>query len=308
MAARETGDPGKEASQSGAMDRTSSPAKPQWLEDADKTVGASDDNLDLRSTNSNGSDNRNSSATLPTPPEDDRISLPSETEDHVLFPNVVYLGAASMRSPRAEAEIMKYLATLSREEKTSVLVDLLVPRIPQGTVVLYEQGTEDEVAKYPVFRIIFCAKGGKTTDTTSNCFAFTFGHGSNEEAVFLCHAFRCQSAEQVTNIMMCFASAFRKPVTSRLSQGELAFVFDVSVEIKEEDSKGAAYAACPREGRDCFKVSQSVDILITCIRRTGTLWRFMSMQVDAGFCSLNNLSHLHPSFGVFVLGREYAGE
>ena len=248
------------------MDRTSSSAKPQWLEEAEKSqnsaslrsaVPISDDSSDLQSAQSDPSAKKDASDALVSPPEEDRISLPSETEDHLLFPNVTYLGAASIRSPRAEAEIMKYLASLSREEKISVLVDLLVPRIPQGTVVLYEQGTEDEVAKYPVFRIIFCAKGGKTPDTTSNCFAFTFGHGTNEEAVFLCHAFRCQSSEQVTNIMMCFSSAFRKPVTSQLSQGESAFVFDVSVEIKEEDAKGAAFSACPREGRDCFKVINS---------------------------------------------------
>lgn len=185
--------------------------------------------------------------------DDDIVSQIAENEDHVLFQNVTYLGAATVRSPRSETEIIRNLAIMSSENHTSVLVDLLIPRVPQGMVVLYEPQTEEEMAKYPVFRIIFCARGGKHSDPLALCFAFTFGHGSNEEAVFLCHAFRCHSIEQVSKIIMCFSSAFRKPVASQLPMGESVFVFDVCLEVKEDDGRGG-FSVCPRESRDCFKV------------------------------------------------------
>ncbi|XP_055330286.1 rab GTPase-activating protein 1-like [Paramacrobiotus metropolitanus] len=186
------------------------------------------------------------------PSEEDALSQTAETEDHVLFTGITYLGASALRSPRNEPEIIKNIVSMNAENRTPAEVDLLVPRVPQGMVVLYEPGTEDEITKYPVFRIIFCVRGGRPPDPLSLCFAFTFGHGSNDEAIFLCHVFRCQNAEQVSKIIMCFASAFRKPVASQLPQGESVFVFDVSMEVREDDGKGS-FQVCPRESRDCFK-------------------------------------------------------
>ena len=240
------------------------------------------DEIDRKSSVGSVSDG----ARLPRISEDDTASIsqtPTENEDHVLFQNITYLGAATVKSPRNEAEIVRNIAVLNADtqSQTAVLVDLLVPRVPQGMVVLYEPQTEDEMGKYPVFRIIFCARGGRHPDPLAFCFAFTFGHGNNEEAAFLCHAFRCPSVEQVSKIIMCFSSAFRKPVTSQLPQGESVFVFDVCMELKEDDGRGGL-SFCPRESRDCFKVSsnRNVDILSARWKRKTSLEALLVCRDD----------------------------
>lgn len=110
------------------------------------------------------------------------------------------------------------------------------------------------------------------------CFSFTWSHGETQEsAVFQCHVFRCDIAEAVgrvsckhletlfqnVNVMhrfdfaACFAKAFQRvpksmsssvasvsdmmgsmTTTSAAEPRILMYVFEVSLEIKEDDGKG----------------------------------------------------------------------
>lgn len=66
------------------------------------------------------------------------------------------------------------------------------------------------MARYPIQRIIYFAKGPAGTPDAS-CFAFTCPRGdSDETAIFQCHVFRCQIPEAVPRVMSCFVQAFHR--------------------------------------------------------------------------------------------------
>lgn len=110
------------------------------------------------------------------------------------------------------------------------------------------------IARYEIHRILFYVRGVAGT-TESSCFAFTLAHGdSKDTAIYQCHVFRCDIPEAVGQVSQCFAKAFKHPQS--LASSEMSstheYVFEVSLEIKEDDGKGA-YTTVPRD-RNCFKL------------------------------------------------------
>lgn len=130
------------------------------------------------------------------------------------------------------------------------------------------------ISRYEIHRILFYARGAVDTPEAS-CFAFTWSHGETQEsAIFQCHVFRCDIAEAVTRVSgsfptvifvvaeiiafcfhaACFAKAFQrvpKSMTSSVTSAvdmtgsittlsearTLMYVFEVSLEIKEDEGK-----------------------------------------------------------------------
>lgn len=115
--------------------------------------------------------------------------------------------------------------------------------------------TQSVMARYEIHRIIFYAHGAEDTPETS-CFAFTWSHGETQEsAIFQCHIFRCDIPEAVEKVSKCFKKAFQRVPKSMSSsitsatdmsssivsipdvQRTLMCVFEVNLEIKEDDGK-----------------------------------------------------------------------
>ncbi|CAK9296526.1 unnamed protein product [Gordionus sp. m RMFG-2023] len=56
---------------------------------------------------------------------------------------------------------------------------------------LYERGTRNEISRFKVSRIMFCARGEEGTSQQNN-FAFTCSQSNTEgEDFFKCHIFKC---------------------------------------------------------------------------------------------------------------------
>lgn len=139
---------------------------------------------------------------------------------------------------------------------------------------MYDATTNSVISRYEIHRILFYARGAVDTPEAS-CFAFTWSHGETQEsAIFQCHVFRCDIAEAVTRVSgtvfsslkkqlfnnycfraACFAKAFQrapKSMTSSVTSAldmmtgsittlsearTLMYVFEVSLEIKEDEGK-----------------------------------------------------------------------
>ncbi|KAK9751670.1 Phosphotyrosine interaction domain (PTB/PID) [Popillia japonica] len=136
-----------------------------------------------------------------------------------------------------------------------IKVSVSVPCSSQGLVVLYDSLTHSVIARYEIHRILFYARGVMDSKEAS-CFAFTWSHGDTQEsAIFQCHVFRCDISEAVSRVSACFAKAFQRvprsmsssvastaemtsSITTVSESRHLMSVFEVNLEIKEDDGKG----------------------------------------------------------------------
>lgn len=203
--------------------------------------------------------------------EDDELnSLADVQQDCTIFNGVTYLGAANINAPKSEVEIQKNMAILSAEQTQNleIKVSVSVPSSSHGSVVVYDAATQQPLAYYEVQRILFYVRGD-STGNCSACFAFTWSHGDTlESAIFQCHVFRCDIPEAVGHVSSCFAKAFQRfsrSMTNSQTSNELnnginqvekinsrVFLFEVTMEIKEEDGKGT-YSTVPKD-RNFFKL------------------------------------------------------
>ncbi|XP_044261828.1 rab GTPase-activating protein 1-like isoform X1 [Tribolium madens] len=177
-------------------------------------------------------------------------------QDCTIFAGVTYLGAAAINAPKSEAEIQRNMTILNEQSsEQGIKVSVSVPCSSQGFVVLYDANSNSVISRYEIHRILFYARGA-VDGSEAGCFAFTWSHGDTQEsAIFQCHVFRCDIAEAVSRVSACFAKAFQRvprsmssSVTSALDMTgsittipearTLMYVFEVSLEIKEDDGKG----------------------------------------------------------------------
>ncbi|XP_059196844.1 rab GTPase-activating protein 1-like isoform X1 [Centropristis striata] len=193
-------------------------------------------------------------------------ALPSPTvleEDSVQFNKLSYLGCTWVKAPRNEAEAQRAMATLRAESAIPIPITLHVPCGPDGSVRIVDQASGTEIASFPIYKVLFCARG-KEGSVESDCFSFTESYRSSED--FQIHVFSCHIKEAVSRILYSFSTAFRR--SSRPSDiretslsnppdGDL-YTFTVSLEIKEDDGKGN-FSPVPKD-RDkfYFKLRQSV--------------------------------------------------
>ncbi|KAI4458021.1 tbc1 domain family member gtpase-activating protein [Holotrichia oblita] len=177
-------------------------------------------------------------------------------QDCTIFSGVTYLGAASINAPKSETEIQRNMAFLNEQTTDQgIKVSVSVPCSSQGLVVLYDSLTHSVIARYEIHRILFYARGVMDSKEAS-CFAFTWSHGDTQEsAIFQCHVFRCDISEAVSRVSACFAKAFQRvprsmsssvastaemtsSITTMSESRHLMSVFEVNLEIKEDDGKG----------------------------------------------------------------------
>lgn len=192
------------------------------------------------------------------------------------FSGVTYLGAATINAPKSEAEIQRNMSILNEQSsEQGIKVAVSVPSSSQGVVVLYDANTESVMTRYEIHRILFYARGAADTNEAS-CFAFTWSHGDTQEsAIFQCHVFRCDIPEAVSHVSGCFAKAFQRVPRSMSSsvasaaemsssivtipdtQRTLVYVFEVNLEIKEDDGRGN-FSVVPKD-RSGFKIRANIE-------------------------------------------------
>ncbi|PNF22091.1 hypothetical protein B7P43_G08891 [Cryptotermes secundus] len=205
--------------------------------------------------------------------DDEDRPVPDVQQECTIFSGVSYLGAAAINAPKSEAEIQRNMSILNEQSsEQAIKVSVSVPNSSDGTVVLYDAASHVIMARYEIHRILFYARG-TAGSTEASCFAFTWSHGDTQEsAIFQCHVFRCDIPEAVGQVSACFAKAFQrvpKPMISSITSSDLGpavppdkehveiYVFEVSMEIKEEDSRGG-FSAVPKD-RSGFKLRLNLE-------------------------------------------------
>ncbi|XP_043253805.1 rab GTPase-activating protein 1-like [Colletes gigas] len=201
-------------------------------------------------------------------------SLAHVQQECTIFNGVTYLGSTAINAPKSECEIQLNMNILNAEQSLNlgIKVSVSVPSSSQGSVVLYDAGTQQPIAHYEVQRILFYARG-ENTGACAACFAFTWSHGDTlESAIYQCHVFRCDIPEAVGQVSACFSKAFHRiprSMTNSLTGSDFngfnngsektnsrVFIFEVTMEIKEEDGKGS-FSTVPKD-RNCFKLRSNI--------------------------------------------------
>uniref|UniRef100_A0A4X2K6U8 PID domain-containing protein n=1 Tax=Vombatus ursinus TaxID=29139 RepID=A0A4X2K6U8_VOMUR len=116
-------------------------------------------------------------------------------EDSVLFNKLTYLGCMKVSSPRNEVEALRAMATMKSSSQFPFPVTLYVPNVPEGSVRIINQSSNVEIVSFPIYKILFCARGHDGT-TESDCFAFTESSRGTED--FQIHIFSCEIQEAVS--------------------------------------------------------------------------------------------------------------
>ncbi|XP_023566095.1 rab GTPase-activating protein 1-like isoform X3 [Octodon degus] len=238
-------------------------------------------------------------------------------EDSVLFNKLTYLGCMKVSSPRNEVEALRAMATMRSSSQNPFPVTLYVPNVPEGSVRIIDQSRNMEIASFPIYKVLFCARGHDGT-TESNCFAFTeSSHGSED---FQIHVFSCEIKEAVSRILYSFSTAFKRSSrqTSDVKDSIIptpdsdVFTFSVSLEVKEDDGKGN-FSPVPKD-RDkfYFKLKQGIEkkVVITVQQLSNkelAIERCFGMLLSPGRNVKNSDMHLldMESMGKSYDGRAY---
>ncbi|XP_024899770.1 rab GTPase-activating protein 1-like [Pteropus alecto] len=248
-----------------------------------------------------------------------RPSSPSGVpeEDSVLFNKLTYLGCLKVSSPRNEVEALRAMATMKSSSQSPFPVTLYVPNVPEGSVRIIDQSRSVEIASFPIYKVLFCARGHDGT-AESNCFAFTeSSHGSEE---FQIHVFTCEIKEAVSRILYSFCTAFKRSSrqVSDVKDSVIpttdsdVFTFSVSLEVKEDDGKGN-FSPVPKD-RDkfYFKLKQGIEkkVVITVQQLSNkelAIERCFGMLLSPGRNVKNSDMHLldMESMGKSCDGRAY---
>ncbi|XP_015433686.1 PREDICTED: rab GTPase-activating protein 1-like isoform X2 [Dufourea novaeangliae] len=205
---------------------------------------------------------------------EDYVDEAHDQQECTIFNGVTYLGSAAINAPKLECEIQRNMNILNAEQTPNlgIKVSVSIPSSSQGSVVLYDAATQQPIAHYEVQRILFYARG-ENTGPCAACFAFTWSHGDTlESAIYQCHVFRCDIPEAVGQVSACFSKAFHRiprSMTSSLTGSDFnsfsigsektnsrVFIFEVTMEIKEEDGKGS-FSTVPKD-RNCFKLRSNI--------------------------------------------------
>ncbi|XP_072245311.1 rab GTPase-activating protein 1-like isoform X1 [Leuresthes tenuis] len=238
-------------------------------------------------------------------------------EDSVQFNKLSYLGCTWVKAPRNEAEAQSAMETLRAESAIPIPITLHVPCGPDGSVRIVDQATGTEIASFPIYKVLFCARG-REGSVESDCFSFTESYRSSED--FQIHVFSCHIKEAVSRILYSFSTAFRRssrPADTRdttlssPSDSDL-YTFTVSLEIREDDGKGN-YSSVPKD-RDkfYFKLRQGVQKKVVvsvqqmCNKELG-IERCFGMLLSPGQKVCNSNMHLldMESMGKSSDGKAY---
>ncbi|XP_046714357.1 rab GTPase-activating protein 1-like isoform X1 [Silurus meridionalis] len=239
-----------------------------------------------------------------------------EEEESVQFSKLSYLGCTWVKAPRSEAEAQKAMSTLRAESPSPIPITLHVPNNPEGCVRIVDQATGTEIASFPIYKVLFCARG-KEGSLESDCFCFTESYRSSED--FQIHVFSCHIKEAVSRILYSFSTAFKRSsrVTSENREATLPqspdsdiFTFTVSLEVQEDDGKGN-FSPVPKD-RDkyYFKLRQGVQkkVVVTVQQISNKeleIERCFGMLLSPGQKVRNNDMHL---LDMEVMGKSTDGK
>uniref|UniRef100_A0A673JPV9 Rab GTPase-activating protein 1-like n=1 Tax=Sinocyclocheilus rhinocerous TaxID=307959 RepID=A0A673JPV9_9TELE len=262
------------------------------------------------------------SLTLDTAPHEASAAvLESSTEqeeESVQFSKLSYLGCTWVKAPRNETEAQKAMATLRAESAIPIPVTLHVPNCPDGCVRIVDQATGTEIASFPIYKVLFCARGCEGS-VESDCFSFTESYRSAED--FQIHVFSCHIKEAVSRILYSFSTAFRRSSKAAtdmrdsplpLSPDSDVVTFTVSLEVREDDGKGN-FSPVPKD-RDkyYFKLRQGVQkkVVVTVQQMNNkelVIERCFGMLLSPGQKVQNNDMHLldMESMGKSADGKAY---
>uniref|UniRef100_A0A671P3H0 Rab GTPase-activating protein 1-like n=1 Tax=Sinocyclocheilus anshuiensis TaxID=1608454 RepID=A0A671P3H0_9TELE len=248
-------------------------------------------------------------------------TIPSSTEqeeDSVQFSKLSYLGCTWVKAPRNETEAQKAMATLRAESVIPIPVTLHVPNCPDGCVRIVDQATGTEIASFPIYKVLFCARGCEGS-VESDCFSFTESYRSADD--FQIHVFSCHIKEAVSRILYSFSTAFRRSSKAAtdmrdsplpLSPDSDVVTFTVSLEVREDDGKGN-FSPVPKD-RDkyYFKLRQGVQkkVVVTVQQMNNkelVIERCFGMLLSPGQKVQNNDMHLldMESMGKSADGKAY---
>ncbi|XP_042567735.1 rab GTPase-activating protein 1-like isoform X3 [Cyprinus carpio] len=241
-----------------------------------------------------------------------------QEEDSVQFSKLSYLGCTWVKAPRNETEAQKAMVTLRAESAIPIPVTLHVPNGPDGCVRIVDQATGTEIASFPIYKVLFCARGHEGS-VESDCFCFTESYRSSED--FQIHVFSCHIKEAVSRILYSFSTAFKRSSKAAtdmqdsvlpLSPDGDIFTFTVSLEVREDDGKGN-FSPVPKD-RDkyYFKLRQGVqkNVVVTVQQMTNkelVIERCFGMLLSPGQKVRNNDMHLldMESMGKSADGKAY---
>uniref|UniRef100_T1J7L1 Rab-GAP TBC domain-containing protein n=1 Tax=Strigamia maritima TaxID=126957 RepID=T1J7L1_STRMM len=195
------------------------------------------------------------------------VTLP-DGDECTLFNKVTYLGAATINAPKSENEIQRNIEIFNSQSLDQAIeITLSVPSSSDGSVVLFEPNSSVQIACFKIVRIIFCI-GGIPDSASASCFAFTCTHGEIGKSTlfYQCQIFKCDTQDTVTKILKGFRNVFQRGTSVQSipeepmkestpeveSTNEEMFIFEVTLEIREEDAKGN-YNASPKD-KDSFKL------------------------------------------------------
>ncbi|XP_041695817.2 rab GTPase-activating protein 1-like isoform X3 [Coregonus clupeaformis] len=245
-------------------------------------------------------------------------SPPVQEEDSVQFSKLSYLGCTWVKAPRSEPEALRAMTTLRAESAVPIPITLHVPNVPEGCVRIVDQASGTEIASFPIYKVLFCSRG-REGSIESDCFSFTESYRSSED--FQIHVFSCHIKEAVSRILYSFSTAFRrssKPAPDvrdsalPLSLDSDLFNFTVSLEVREDDSKGN-YSPVPKD-RDkfYFKLRQGVQkkVVVTVQQMSNQelgIERCFGMLLSPGQKVRNSDMHLldMESMGKSLDGKSY---
>uniref|UniRef100_A0A3Q2ZQX4 RAB GTPase activating protein 1 like n=1 Tax=Kryptolebias marmoratus TaxID=37003 RepID=A0A3Q2ZQX4_KRYMA len=238
-------------------------------------------------------------------------------EDSVQFNKLSYLGCTWVKAPRNEAEAQRAMATLRAESAIPIPITLHVPCGPDGSVRIVDQASGTEIASFPLYKVLFCARGQEGS-VESDCFSFTESYRSPED--FQIHVFSCHIKEAVSRILYSFSTAFRRSARpadirdaslSSPADGDL-YTFSVSLEIREDDGKGNFNPVPKDREKFYFKLRQGVQKKVVvsvqqmCNKELG-IERCFGMLLSPGQKVCNSDMHLldMESMGKSSDGKSY---
>ncbi|XP_056304335.1 rab GTPase-activating protein 1-like isoform X1 [Danio aesculapii] len=239
-------------------------------------------------------------------------------EESVQFSKLSYLGCTWVKAPRSEMEAQKAMATLRAESAIPIPVILHVPNGHDGCVRIVDQASGTEIASFPIYKVLFCARGCEGS-VESDCFSFTESYRSSED--FQIHVFSCHIKEAVSRILYSFSTAFKRSAKAAtemrdsplpLSPDSDVFTFSVSLEVREDDGKGN-FSPVPKD-RDkyYFKLRQGVQKKVSVVVQQLTnkelvIERCFGMLLSPGQKVRNSDMHLldMESMGKNADGKAY---
>lgn len=136
-----------------------------------------------------------SSPTMPT-----NASLEQQYEPAIVYKGVIYLGSTTVNAPISEIEANRKIKILKMHSDAAqaIPINLLVPTLSTGRVVLKDPEQDQPLAVFLVKTILFCVRG-KGPDML-DCFAFNVKHRTS--GIFHCHVFQCESPQEVRTLQL----------------------------------------------------------------------------------------------------------